>query len=432
MAGLLQAVFTDFSFSPVCRVKFDVLRVFCGFVFSLCGCLAKRFGLESAAMNRCVQLCQALGLVVLCLLALGLSGCGVIPKADYPIGIYSVGSATNLTDVAAAGFNLVTGPARRDFLDAAETNGLRVLASPGSHAGPKIDAAEVRSTVSRFDRHPALWSWYLIDEPDMHRVSPEKVEEAHRTVKRAGASKPTSLVLYRGDEAQWYGNIADITMVDRYPVPWLPLANFSQHIHKTRLATDRDRPLIAVIQSFDWTAHQSVLPGEENLRPPTEHELRSMTYSALARGANGIFYYSYADMRLKERKYPELWAALKRVVAEVRRREVLFEAEHVWWPKAHHFENQDTRFNAALEASVQSVLLRVKQGSKLILPGHYILAVNTTPQFHTYRFRLPWQTDGAVPIAFEGKEAITDGTWVVDRFAPFAVRIYGPIPVSKS
>ena len=133
-------------------------------------------------------------------------------------------------------------------------------------------------------------------------------------------------------------------------------------------------------------------------------------------------------MRLKERKYPELWAALKRVVAEVRSREALFEAEHVWWPKAHHFEDQDTRFNAALEASVQSVLLRVKQGSKLILPGHYILAVNTTPQFHTYRFRLPWETADKVPVAFECRTAITDGSWVVDRFEPFAVHIYGPLP----
>ena len=266
----------------------------------------------------------------------------------------------------------------------------------------------------------------------MQRVSPELVTEAHHVVKRAGARKPTSLVLYRGDEAQWYGNIADITMVDRYPVPWLPLANFSQHIHKTRLATDAKRPVIAVIQSFDWTAHKNALPGEENLRPPTKHELRSMTYSALARGANGIFYYSYADMRLKERKYPELWAALKRVVAEVRSREALFEAEHVWWPKAHHFEDQDTRFNAALEASVQSVLLRVKQGSKLISPGHYILAVNTTPQFHTYRFRLPWETADKVPVTFEGRAAITDGSWVVDRFEPFAVHVYGPLPSASN
>jgi len=120
------------------------------------------------------------------------------------------------------------------------------------------------------------------------------------------------------------------------------------------------------------------------------------------------------------------------VVAEVRSREALFEAEHVWWPKAHHFEDQDTRFNAALEASVQSVLLRVKQGSKLIPPGHYILAVNTTPQFHTYRFRLPWETADKVPVTFEGRAAITDGSWVVDRFEPFAVHVYGPLPSASN
>ena len=362
----------------------------------------------------------------------GSSGCQVVNKEEYPVGIYSVGSSANLPDIAAAGFNLVTGPAEIDYLDAAKRNGLRVLASPGSSAGKSFNEARARSRIALFDRHPALWSWYLIDEPDMMRVSPDRVEEAHSALKHAGATKPTSLVLYKGDEAKWYGNIADITMVDRYPVPWLPLSNFSQHIHKARLATDKERPLIAVIQSFDWTNHQSVLPGEKNLRPPTEYELRNMTYSALVRGANGIFYYSYADMLLKDRKYPELWSALKRVVKEVRQRDVLFNAEHIWWPKAHHFENQDTRFNSALEASVQSVLLNVKLGDKSILPGHYILAVNTTPLFHTYRFRLPWNVVDPVPVTFEDRFAISDGTWVAERFEPFAVHIYGPLPFAKS
>ena len=375
---------------------------------------------------------HVLRLISLLFIVFGLSGCQVVNKTEYPVGIYSVGGSLNLPDIAEAGFNLVTGPAEIDYLDAAQRNGLKVLASPGSSAGESFDGVKARSTISLFDRHPALWSWYLIDEPDMHWVSPSKVEEAHNTLKRAGATKPTSLVLYKGDESQWYGNIADITMVDRYPVPWLPLANFSQHIHKTRLATDPIRPVIAVIQSFDWSAHQSVLPGEENLRPPTEYELRNMTYSALARGANGIFFYSYADMLLKERKYPELWASLKRVVKEVRQRDALFNAEHVWWPKAHHFENQDTRFNAALEASVQSVLLHVKLGDQSISPGHYILAVNTTPLFHTYRFRLPWNVSDPVPVTFESRFANTDGSWVVERFEPFSVHIYGPLPVSKS
>ena len=382
-------------------------------------------------MAQRLQLGQALGLLAAALLALGTAGCRVARPDAYPIGLYSVGSVTNLAEIADAGFSLVAGPARRGFLDAAKANGIGVIASPGSSAGEHFNVAKVRSTVTKLDGHPALWSWYLIDEPDMQSVSPEKVKAAHRFVKRLGATKPTSLVLYQGDSAKWYGDIADITMVDRYPVPWLPLANFSQHIHKTRLATNAERPLIAVIQSFDWTAHQSMLPGEENLRPPTERELRSMTYSSLARGANGIFYFSYADMLLKERKYPELWESLKRVVGEVRRREALFAAEHVWWPKAHHFENQDTRFNAALEASVQSVLLQVKRGDGLLPPGHYILAVNTTSLPHTYRFRLPWETTGQVPVLEEGRHATTDGSWVVDRYAPFAVHVYGPLPAGK-
>ena len=382
-------------------------------------------------MAQRLQLGQALGLLASALLALGTAGCRVARPDAYPIGLYSVGSVTNLAEIADAGFSLVAGPARRGFLDAAKANGIGVIASPGSSAGEHFNVAKVRSTVTKLDGHPALWSWYLIDEPDMHSVSPEKVKAAHRFVKRLGATKQTSLVLYQGDSAKWYGDIADITMVDRYPVPWLPLANFSQHIHKTRLATNAERPLIAVIQSFDWTAHQSMLPGEENLRPPTERELRSMTYSSLARGANGIFYYSYADMRLKERKYPELWKSLKRVVGEVRRREALFAAEHVWWPKAHHFDNQDTRFNAALEASVQSVLLQVKRGDGLLPPGHYILAVNTTSLPHTYRFRLPWETTGQVPVLEEGRHVTTDGSWVVDRYAPFAVHVYGPLPAGK-
>ena len=80
-------------------------------------------------MNRALRLGQALGLFAAAVFVLGSVGCHVIPKADYPVGIYSVGSETNLAEIAAAGFNIVTGPAKREFLDAAEANGIGVLAS---------------------------------------------------------------------------------------------------------------------------------------------------------------------------------------------------------------------------------------------------------------------------------------------------------------
>ena len=100
---------------------------------------------------------------------------------------------------------------------------------------------------------------------------PRGWRQAHRVVKRAGASKPTSLVLYQGDEAQWYGNIAghhdDRPLSGAMAAVGQFLAAHSQDASGHGHA---DRPVIAVIQSFDWTGNQSVLPGEENLRPPTE------------------------------------------------------------------------------------------------------------------------------------------------------------------
>ena len=69
----------------------------------------------------------------------------------------------------------------------------------------------------------------------------------------------------------------------------------------------------------------------------------------------------------------------------------------------------------------------MKHGDVLLPPGHYILAVNTTPLLHTYRFRLPWKISGQVPVLEEGRNATTDGSWVVDRFSPFAVQVYGPL-----
>lgn len=71
----------------------------------------------------------------------------------------------------------------------------------------------------------------------------------------------------------------------------------------------------------------------------------------------------------------------------------------------------------------------MKRGDGLLPLGHYILVVNTTPLTHTYRFRLPWKTTGQVPVLEEGRHATTDGSWVVDRFDPFAVHVYGPLSV---
>ena len=112
----------------------------------------------------------------------------------------------------------------------------------------------------------------LVDEPDLNAVAPEDVQRAHRYLKLLGARKPTALVLSQRGETLDYGNIADITMVDPYPVPWLPLANFPQHVRLARLALGKKKPLIAVIQAFDWSSYRTLLPDQTGLRAPTRRK----------------------------------------------------------------------------------------------------------------------------------------------------------------
>jgi hypothetical protein len=140
-----------------------------------------------------------------------------VARSSYPLGIYAVNSTSDFAAVRAAGFNLITGPAERSFLDAADAAGLKVLASPGTSAGAGFNFEAAAKTVKAFDAHPALWAWYLVDEPDLQQIPPETVVRNHAALKRLKPSKPTALVLYQGYEALDYANVTDIMMIDKYP-----------------------------------------------------------------------------------------------------------------------------------------------------------------------------------------------------------------------
>ncbi|HWI57578.1 MAG TPA: hypothetical protein VNZ22_10145, partial [Bacillota bacterium] len=77
----------------------------------------------------------------------------------FPIGIYGVNATNDFAELKAAGFNLVVGRAERSYLDAARAAGLKVLASPGTAAGPGFNEKAAAKAVRELDRHPALWAW---------------------------------------------------------------------------------------------------------------------------------------------------------------------------------------------------------------------------------------------------------------------------------
>lgn len=356
-------------------------------------------------------------------LALFCLGCATASSRTFSLGIYSVRRPEDLPLIKAAGFDRVAGSADARYLRAARQSGLQVLASLGSEGHRPLSAAQSR-TIRWADGHPALWAWCLWDEPDLHRVAPGEVLKARRRLKSIGVRKPAVVVLNNGNAAADYVEGADSLMIDRYPVPWLPLADFSKHLGLVRGAC-QGRPWLAVIQAFDWTYHQDALGLPVQGRPPTEAEMRCMTYLALAQGARGVFYYEF-DGRWSMKEHPETWSALRRVVAEVHEKRPLFQAEHRWWARRHAYGDVATQFNEALDSSVASVLLRVRHGTAAVPCGDYVLAINTTAHTLHYRFTPPSGVDGAVEVMGEHRGLAVLNGWVEDEFHPYAVHVYGP------
>src|ERR1019366_1965250 len=145
----------------------------------------------------------AVRLVLIFFLGAILTGCRSPAPGFFPLGIYGPGSTNNLQEIRSAGFNLVTGPADHEFLQAAGLHELHVLASIPAIPGRSFASAQIKSTVRRQDSNPNLWAWYVVDEPDLNGISPAAVAQANRAVKRFGR-KPTALVVYSGSEAQHY------------------------------------------------------------------------------------------------------------------------------------------------------------------------------------------------------------------------------------
>lgn len=355
------------------------------------------------------------------------SGSSVLSADFYPLGIYSVSDPKDLPEIKASGFNLVTGPETRVFLDAARQHQVKVLATPGTQAGTNFNRRAALKAVSAVDRHPALWAWMLSDEPELNQVSPREVRQAWRTVKLRGR-KPATLVLYNASQAIHYAYDADFLMVDSYPIPWQPLALFGTQVRQARLALGPRKPLVAIIQAFDWACYPSVFEPEPNLRPPSLAELRCMTYLALAERATGLFYFAFDSGEWKIKQHATTWRDLQAVVREVNDRLPLFQGVHQWLPVSQRFADRRDSFNEIHQNSLAIACLAVAKGSPTIPPGKYLLVINTTPRPVSPSLGIARLSAEFLTVVGENRILFPEDGWLKDTFEPYAVRVYGPIP----
>ncbi len=171
--------------------------------------------------------------------------------------------------------------------------------------------------------------------PVWNQGGQEYMPAAYKLLKEHDPNHPVTAVLCHFTDPQLFAPYMDVIQADYYPIPPIPanwyagtgFQGINMFVNNTRRATQNQKPFWFVAQAFNWgkkkAENESWEVPAEWRRFPTQRELRTMTYTAIAAGARGVFYYSLMDLIIDNRQTGgylsrvEHWEWLKQVVGEL-------------------------------------------------------------------------------------------------------------------
>ena len=239
--------------------------------------------------------------------------------ADFTIGLYGVKTSSDIISAKEAGFNCVqtyiSEPATINLLaEEALKNDIKIVVYP-----TKIISSKYKEIAKKYP----IKAWYLFDEPDVWHCSREKLLALEKNTKKMYPDIQTVFVIGEGFTKIPYYDIADILMVDWYPVPHLPLESFGENVALAKqgliMMGKEKKELWAVVQLFDWKEYKQYRKDDDRIgRFPKKEEIRFMSYDALFNGATGLFYFNcYSGGRPLPEAKPKEWVKIVEVIQEM-------------------------------------------------------------------------------------------------------------------
>ena len=255
-------------------------------------------------------------IIVLLLLLFSVSS---LSAREFPLCLYGVTNPDDLQTIKKAGFTCIQTYTKEaatlaKLAKEAEKQGLEVVFRPEAIIGTKYEKKA---------RHWPILAWYLVDEPDVARLTREQVQAKHQAAKKAFPHHFTALVIGQGRTATPYYDIPDIMMVDWYPVPHYPLETFGDQVGYMREEMAErnvaDHPAWGVVQIFDWKNYKQYRPDNDRIgRFPTVEEIRFMSYDGIYNGATGLFFYTFNHLQNPlPQSAPEYWKRVQTVLGEL-------------------------------------------------------------------------------------------------------------------
>ena len=264
------------------------------------------------------------------------------------------------------------------------------------------DIKAITYKVNTFKGHPAIIAWYMNDELGLEYLP--QLEERYKKVKKLDENHPVWSVHWNTDWLLKEAHTTDIVGVDPYPIPDKPITLVSK---MADAANKAGKPLWLVPQIFDWTDY-----GRQG-RPPTNDEMRAMTYLAVNHGAKGLIYYSYFNLLEDEfSPIPNVpqWEEIKDIASEIR------DLRHVFLSTYRTNPNDVVCNNSNIDF-------------KLMRDGdtYYLFAVNTKKEsIHGVSFDIKGANKPSMfTVMFEEpREIVLNNAKFTDDFGPYQVHVY--------
>jgi hypothetical protein len=179
------------------------------------------------------------------------------------------------------------------YLDAAKAARVKVLLEIYRPLVESGNITGVKEFIRTYKNHPAVYAWYLYDEPDYKQppLPPSLLNDVYRAIKQEDRSKPVTTICADVNKVESYSQAMDIIMWDRYPcdreVPefqWAPAY---------RQAINLVGNLANTQQKKFWNVLQAYREHGQNKRLPTKAEFRYMFYTSVLAGVDGILGWMY-------------------------------------------------------------------------------------------------------------------------------------------
>jgi hypothetical protein len=216
---------------------------------------------------------------------------GAQPTSEYARGIFTT-SAADFTAIAGLGFRFGMASAYHENFDRANASGLKLIAWLGGYSQTTCSFAwtddEIRARVADVKGHPALFAYFIDDEPHAGPEcpnTPAQIRERNALVKSLDPSKPTVITENRPDAYDDLAGAADVMGLVIYPCNVnLGGCDWNKIPERTRLAEQ------AGVQHY-WGVTQTA--GDEYYKQPTPEELQHILDQWHATRAEGQFAYTW-------------------------------------------------------------------------------------------------------------------------------------------